>query len=814
MFWNYAVTALRCFKKSISTYLVANTGLAIGLTCVLLISYYVTNQLNYDRDLPESKHIYRLDTAETYPGRNPLNIARAPGPVGLAMSEQIPGIEAVTRGFVGNIAVVLDEQKIPEVSLIVDPNFLDIIQLPMITGNSREALASPNSVVVSKEIAIKYFGKTNILGQKITIHRESAADYIVTGVMDDLTENSHMAFDLLLPIGSYFTEKEITNIRDAWNGAYFHTYLKLSPNVSPKDVELKLPDFVDKNMPDSLSRLIGTAPHNFFQFKLVQLQDIHLYGAHLASMKPGGNLTTIRTLIVVSLMTMVIAAFNFSILGTTQATLRSKEVAMRKVLGAGKAQIRLQFLGESFIQAIITGLIAAGLSEILLPIVEAQLGPVFGAYPLQGGVFFLWLLTLVILSAFVAGMYPALFISQLKPASIFNPTEGVPAGANMVRDMMVVLQVLITAILVTVGLTMFNQQQFIKAQETWYDSDRIVITRIPQNENTSLQINYLKEQLLASDNIEGVAVSSAVPSDGSENNLALKLPGQEKPVAVGFHTVDENFLQLYNIDLVAGRLFSAEFGLDAAAFSDGDTTITPVILNTTAARVLGYGTPQLAIGQIQISAGGESYLIVGVVPDIRFRSLKDAIRPEMFLLSDAPGYVVSVKYAQGSLETALHDLRTAWIKSLPNYPHSVEFLDDLLNSSYEEEDRNTNLIIAFAVIAMLLSCVGLIAILRFTIRRRRRELAIRRLYGARIIDLLIVYSARFFKPLLIANLLSWPISFYVLHQWLAEFETRIDLDVTPFAISTLGLTAIAAILLLFHVGRIRSTRPSEILRSD
>jgi len=808
------VTAIRCFKKSISTYLIANTGLAVGLTCVLLISYYIANQMNYDRDLPQADRIFRLDTAEKYPGRNPLKIARAPGPVGLAIYEKIPGIEAITRGFVGDISVTLTNQKIPEMSLVVDPNFLDEIQLPLLHGSRAGALASPDGVVISKEVATKHFGKTDVLGEKLTINRVTAKDYVVTGVMENLPENSHMAFDLLLPLESYFTEKEIRNIRDSWNGAYFHTYLRLSPNVSSSDIENKLPDFVDRNMPESLSRLLSSAPHDFFQFNLVQLKDIHLYGAPLASMKPPGNTDTIRNLVAVSIMTLLIAAFNFSILGTTQATLRVKEVAMRKTLGAGKRHIAMQFLSETFIQAFFIGLVAVGLSEILMPIVESQFGSIFGAYRIEGGASFLWLFILVTIVTPVAGLYPTLFVSRLRPAAIFNPASATPFKMNVVRGLMVILQISITAILVTVGATMFMQQRFIKAQETGYEADRIIVARIPKNEDTRNHIKQFMEGLKSSDNIEGVTISSAVPGDESENNLAIKIPGQEKPVIIGYHTVDERFLGLYAASIIAGRSFSSKYGSDLAATSIGGSSVKPSIVNRTAIKTLGYSSPQEAIGQTHASLNGDAYLIVGVVPDVRFRSFKETVRPELFLLVDEPGHVVTVKYTQSKLKAALDDLEGSWLSSFPSYPLKVEFLQDLLTSLYEEEDRNTNLIIAFAAIAMLLSCVGLVAILSFTINRQRRELAIRRLYGATTLDTLMAYASRFIKPILIANLLSWPISFYFLQSWLSGFETRIDLSITPFAFSSISTLVLAAILLMLHLGRIRATRPAEILRRE
>ena len=813
MLWSYINSAIRRYKLSSLTYIIANLGLAVGLVCVLLISYYVSNQLSYDRHLINAENLYRLDTAETYPGRQPLNIARAPGPVGLALLEQIPGVEAVTRGFVGDVRLELSNQKTPEKSLIVDPNFLSEVQLQILDGDRAQALSSPSNIVVTRDTALKYFGRLDVVGERLTGYRLADTDYRITAVIENLPENSHMDFDVLLPLEGYFSEAEIRRIRDAWGGAYFHTYVRLADGISPIDVEAKIPDFVDRNLPETLARLLSVPPHEFFRFSLVRVRDIHFYGAPLASMKPTGNLDTIRNLIIVSVMTMIIAAFNFTILATTQATLRTKEVAMRKTLGARKGQISAQFLGETFFQALLAGLLAAGLAELLIPIAEAKLGPIFGDYPIRGGIFFLWLLGLVIVTALVSGWYPSLLLSRLRPASIFNPAGNTPLRANTVRGAMVLVQIVITAVLVTVGLTMLMQQRFIKTQETGFDAAQMMILRLPNADELGDHVRPFYDRLAASPSVRNAAISSAVPGDGSEANIGLVVAGADKPAIVGFHRVSETFLEAYSVDTRAGRHFSKDYGADASIISGlDDQDIVPVIVNLAAAESLGYRLPEDAIGRVHSSSRGDQYSIVGVVPDIRFRSLKEPARPEIFMLSRVPGSVVSVKYEPGERSQALAQIESVWRESYPNYPIQLDYLTDLLRTLYIIEDRTTNLIVGFSVVAMVLSCVGLIAMLSFSISQQSRELAMRRLYGATTRNILVIYVSRFFPPLLVANIVSWPVSFYFLDDWLSGFETRISLGVTPFAISLLGSVLLAALLLLSHIGRINTARPATVLR--
>ena len=814
MFRNYIQVAWRSFRKSLAYHLVGQLGLAVGLGVALLISYYVSNQFSFDRWLNDANTIYRLDTTETYPGRKPLDIARAPGPVATALKDQFHEIDDITRGFVGNVQVNYQQQLFDEKVLVVDDNFLTFFDFRVILGDQSIALKSPNSVAISKKIATKYFGEKSPIGQRLVVERGAATSYIVDAVFNDLPENTHFSFDILLSTNGYFTEKEISSIRDFWGGAYFHTYVKLKPDVLPHTIDRQLPDFTDRNFPDNLARIISTAPHEFYGFSLIALSDIHFYGASLAAMKVGGDIKTSWTLIIVAFLIVTVAAFNFSILSTATATLRAKEVALRKTLGARKGQIIFQFLGEAFLQALTAGLIAAVLSEAVIPIIEANYGSVFGPSPLRGGLYFLWLLALVCTTTLLGGIYSAFLLSGLRPAAIFNPTGPSLLKADNVRLLMVVGQIMITACLVTIATTMVMQQHFLQSRNLGFDPEPLQIVTLPPTSELQQAQRSFVNQVRKVPGVAAVTVSSAVPTEPSEANLSVELEGEAKPLQLGFHYVGDDFFRAYSVQPIAGRLFGLGFSQNAQNEAAGKQVTSSIIINEAARISLRFSSNANSIGRVVRMSDSAEYTIIGVVPNMRYRSLKEPVRPEIFLSSPQPGNRVSIKLAAtANLHTA-NLIDQIWSSIFPAYALRMETMPSMLATLYKADDQNADLLIAFASTALTLSAIGLAATLSFSIMRQRRNLAIRRIYGARTSDLITFVGKKFLKPIIVANVISWPISYYFLQEWLGGFEIRIDLTATPFLASLLLSTVLSIILLLAHVGLLKSTRPVTVLKAE
>jgi putative ABC transport system permease protein len=802
-------------------------GLAVGLTAALLIMYYVSNQTSYDAWLKNSDRIYRLDTVESYPGRTPLEIARAPGPVSQVLMDQITGVRAISRAYTSDIKVEVGGQRIIEEALAVDDNFLKLIKLDVLTSQSDISqsdisqsdisqsdimLTRPDSLVLTEKAAKKYFGANvsydDIVGQQLTLHRLQPRGYIVRAIIQDIPENSHFHFDMLVPIEGFFSSEEERNILNFWGGAYFHTYFELAEGYRLSDIVSLFPDLIDRNIPDNLASLLSVAPHDFFQFKPVNITDIHLQGAPLASMKPVGDVTALVTLSVVALLIMIIAAFNFSILATSKATLRAKEVALRKTLGARVSQVITQFSLETFLHAGVAGLIALVLSEILIPLIEGNLGPVFGENPYEDGWFLIWFTGFVVLNAMVAGAYPAFILSRMRPSSILSPDRQTISDGNRVRVFMVSVQVWITAILISIGTLMYLQQNFIRGFDLGFDSDRLWVIKLPETDNQKAAATQFLTRLKSLPAIEGAAISSAVPGDQSEDNLAINLPGEGKPAIFGFHDVSEGFFEAFSVKPISGRTF-------VGALSQlGGEDSQPIVINTSALKRMGMNNPDEAVGKTITSGGNNAYHIMGVVPDIRFRSLKDQVRPEVFRLRANPGDNIVVKITNDLLHADIEQIGDIFHSLYGNSPLDINAMSVYLESLYAIQSRNTALIFMAAFLAVLLSAIGLFATFHYTVIRKRKELAIRRVFGADSMRLLILLARRFAKPIIVANCISWPFSFYLISIWLDSFVERVSVGPVPFLGALLLSLCISGFLLISHITIVRNTRPINILRRD
>ncbi len=821
MLYRYILIAMRSFMQSKTTYLIGNMGLAVGLTAALLIMYYVSNQASYDTWLENSDSIYRLDTVESYPGRTPLEIARAPGPVSQVLMDQITGVRAISRAYTSDIKVEVGGQRVIEEALAVDDNFLKLIRLDILTSQSGISqsgisqsdtmLTRPDSLVLTEKAAKKYFGANvsydDIVGRELMLHRLQPRGYIVRAIIQDIPENSHFHFDMLVPIEGFFSDEEERNILNFWGGAYFHTYFELAEGYSLSDIVSLFPDLIDRNIPDSLAALLSVAPHDFFQFKPVKVTDIHLQGAPLASMKPVGDVTALVTLSVVALLIMIIAAFNFSILATSKATLRAKEVALRKTLGARVSQVITQFSLETFLHAGFAGLIALVLSEVLMPLIEERLGPVFGLSPYESGWFLIWFAGFVVLNAVVAGAYPAFILSRMRPSSILSPDRQTISDGNRVRLFMVSVQVWITAILISIGTIMYLQQNFIRGFDLGFDSDRLWVIKLPETDNQKVAATQLLTRLQNLPAVEGAAISSAVPGDQSEDNLAINLPGEGKPAIFGFHDVSEGFFRVFSVKPITGRTFDG-----ALSQLEGEGS-QPIVINTSALKRMGMKSDE-AVGKTITSGGSNVYHIMGVIPDIRFRSLKDQVRPEIFRLRANPGNNIVIKVTNDLLHADIEQIGDIFHSLYGNSPLDINAMSVYLESLYAVQSRNTALIFIAAILAVLLSAIGLFATFHYTIMRKRKELAIRRVFGADSMRLLILLARRFAKPVILANCISWPFSFYLISIWLDSFVERINIGPVPFFGALLLSLCISGFLLISHIAIVRNTRPITVLRRD
>ncbi|HEX8379946.1 MAG TPA: ABC transporter permease [Allosphingosinicella sp.] len=783
-------------------------GLAAGLASVILIFLHVTSEYSYDRWIPGYERLYRIDTAETVPDREPVEIANAPGPIRDALIEDFPGIDDITRAYSAPLTVEQDGRPFAEEILVADPNFFTLLRLPFRSGDRARALSTPASVALSARAARKYFGAADPVGRRLAILTPERRDFVVSAVFETIPHNSHLKFEIVIPHAGYFplAGEETRSIPDSWAGAYFHTYARLKPGADVADIERGLPAFVDRSLPQWLTGLLKTAPHDFFKFRFIPLRDVHFDGAPLGAMKPPASRTTLFALSLVALLILLIAGINFANLSAARSTLRAREVALRKVVGARGRQIFAQFLVEAVTLTAIAALLAVAIAEIALPWLADLLALERGASVPSSGMLWAMLSGAIVLTVLGSGLYPSLLAARVRPAAIFGGRAG-GAGGGSLRGALVVGQFAISIALIATTIVIVMQTRFAGQVDLGFDRRNMLIVRAPAGPEGPALAAAFRDEAARHPEIVSAALSSAVPSDPSEDNISISRPGSVKPVQLGFHKVDRDFFRTYGIRTLSGRTDSLRRA-DGGSEDGGSA-----LLNSAALSLLGFGNPEQALGRT-VRAGDKAFTIVGVVPDVHFRSLHQPVRQEIYVLDDRPGTAVSIRYGTADLPAFTAAIDAMWKRRFPGHAVQREFLDEALDALYERERSQAALLGLFSAVAILISCLGLVAMAAFTVQRRTREIALRKVLGARSRDILRLLLWQFLKPVVAANLLAWPAAFLIARNWLDRFAYRIDLPVSAFLLASLAAALIAGAAVAAHSLRVARANPALALRCE
>jgi putative ABC transport system permease protein len=805
---NYLTVTLRVMLADRFFTFVNLLGLSIGIASVIVIFLHVTDAFSHDRWLPDHEALYRIDTVETTPGREPLNIARAPGPLRDALLQDLPEIEAISRAYTAPASVVREGQPFNEDILVADPNFFSLMGLPFAVGEPNQALRNTASIALSGRAAEKYFGDGEAVGERLTILAPEPRDFVVSAVFETLPRNSHMVFDIVIPFDGYFpaNTEEIASIPDNWGGAYFFTYARLKDGADVAAIERRLPGFVDRALPQWLTGLLSIPPHEFYQFRFVPVEDVHFDGGPIGAMKPPASRTTLFALSTVALLILVIASINFANLTTARSTLRAREVALRKVVGAKRRQILVQFLGEAVLLTALAGLIGLSLVELTLPYLAGLLG-LSVSLPLQNGwQFWAALVFVLLVTAIVTGLYPSVIISRIRPASVLNRSSAARSG-SLVREVLVVAQFAISIALIAATTVMLLQMRFARDADLGFDSKNVLLVRMPEGSRLEALAATFKEAVLRNPDVVEATLSSSAPSDVSEDNVSIQQPGEAKPVQLGFHIVDSDFFRTYGVEPLSGRTSSMR-----QAQSDGEGA-APVVINQAALERLGFTGADEAVGEV-IRTSSSAYTIVGVVPDIHFRSLHEPVRDEMYMLSDDAGGVLSIRFRTDDLPGFVASMDRLWRERVPGHDIDSAFLDDSLDALYERERMQARLFGIFSGLAILLSCLGLLAMAAFAVQRRAKEIAIRKVLGARTRDVVGLLLWDFARPVLIASLIALPTAWWAMRDWLNGFATRIDLGPAPFLAAALVAFTIAIVTIGGHALRVARANPIHALRYE
>lgn len=794
MFRNYLKIAFRVMNRQKGYSFINIAGLAVGLSCSILILLYVNYELSYDTYHKNVNDIYRVAVEDkTFKWSESNFWNSTPVPLKNAIVKDFPEVLSATRINRRQLIIKCGNQVFSEDRFyMADQEFLDIFSFPLIKGNAKTALKEPFSVILTEETADKYFGKEDPLGEILTINNRT--NYEVTGVLKNIPENSHFKFDFLASYNTYFSVRR-EGWGKNWDSIQTKTYLLLSKDANPEKLEEKLPAFLRKY--DENTEMI---------LHLEPLKSIHLYGNLNKEFEPNSDIRYVYIFSLTAFLIMLIACFNYINLSTARSEKRAREVGIRKVVGADRLNLIRQFFGESLVFSLMALLISLLLIKVLLPVfssfVERDLNfSLFSDYIFLMGLFFL-----TVFVAIISGGYPALFLSSFQPVKVLKGGSSSDKKRHFnFRNTLVVVQFVISLILTACTLIIFNQLNFIKNKKLGFEKDQIVSIRLPDSPDEQYLTSF-KNELTRYSHISDICVLQELPNAITNIGDARweGMTGDENIDA--YRTfVDYNYLRFFDIKLLHGRDFSREI------ITDPEESI---ILNKAAVDAIGWENP---IGK-KFGIWGDDCTVIGVVDNFHFFSLHLNIAPlAISLITPQMNYranYLSVKINPADIPGTLAYIEEKFKQFSPGYPFEYSFLDERIDNMYRSEKKLGQTFIYFTLIAIFIACLGLFGLASFTAERRTKEIGIRKVMGASVKNLILMLSGEFVKWVVISSVIAFPVSWYAMNKWLSNFAYRVHIGMGTFGLAMVISLLIAVFTVSYQSFKAAGANPVDSLRNE
>ena len=830
MWRNYWTVAVRALAKS-KTYSIINiAGLAIGMAACILILLYIRYEKSYDEWIPGAEDSYQLQSWWPNP--------RDGEPGFFQMSSYItkdrirkdyPQVQhAAYLQNVGPVFFERGEATETEDYFFTDDDFLKVVNLPLVRGTTLTGLST---AVMTQSEARKRFGTDEVLGRVFTlISRGNKMDFKIVGILKDLPKNSHLKVAAIGRVDYQSYNADSPFFLTCWGCQSGYVYLKMRPGSDVKAMEAQLPAWEKRNIPDEPNAGINYNAGDDQDWHFVNVRDVHLGKAQGASITPGNDAKSITTFAIIAVLILGMAVVNFTNLATARASQRAREVALRKVLGASRRQLIVQFIGESVLIAAASMLLALALVELLVKPFAAFLEADLALSYFGPNGILLPAIGLVLLVGVLGGLYPAFFLSRFQPAQVLkaNRSAAETPGSGRLRTALVILQFAVSIGLIICTAVIYAQTVYARSVDPGFKRDHIV-----QVDELGRAQLYDKGEIIvdAFERVPGVVAVGrtdiGVATDNN-NNTGLLPPGASQMVTIGQYHVDEGFFDAMGLTMKAGRWF------DPARPMDDMSTPYPsdeeyekriaargvnVVMNEYAVKKLGFQSPQDAIGKTVRSelfspgTGVVDIHIIGVVGDSRFRTVRQPIDPIMFRNINQGGGWAIVRY-NGDPAAVRAGLEREWKKITNEVPFNAEFSEDIIGEAYEAEDKRAQIFAIFAILAVIIGCLGLFGLAAFTAERRTKEIGIRKVLGARTRDIVQLLVWQFSRPVIVANLIAWPVAWWMMRDWLNTFDQRITLGPVPFAVAALVALAIAVVTVVGHAIKVARANPIHALRYE
>ncbi len=798
MFRNYLTISFRNITRNKWFSTIKIVGLAVGMAAFLLILFYVQFELSFERFHKKADSIHMFLTRSPWMRKDVVEYsAHSPELLAALLIEEVPEIKNATRimkPFVDKTVLQYEEKRFFENGIYADHSFLDIFTFPLTKGDPKRALAEPNTIVLSEKVVQKLFGSDDPMGKTI-VYREGSSKYElkVTGVVEPVPKNTHIQFDFLISVETLVADKRKGYMIGVWNITNFTTFVELAEGASLPDIEKKILALSAERSgaePESLKSI---------EIALQPIKDVHLHARIRGEDTSRMEVRYVYLFMSIALVILLIACINYMNLTTARSFTRAREIGIRKVVGANRKQLFKQFIGESFFITLISMGLALLLIHVMLPWFRSLIGVDLSVDYLRNFSFLISIIVSWIFISLFAGSYPALVLSATRPISVFRDFVISGRRGAGFRNLLVVVQFGASVVLIIGTIVIFGQMDYIKNRRLGYDREHVIVIPMYENETRS-KAQAIRNDLLNYPEVAGVSVSDALPLDVRSRFLNTKWEGEDGQAVkmdINFDYVDYDFVDIFKIEIAQGRNFSEEYSEDTSA----------ILVNETAVEQLGWKDP---IGKKLL--GKDEKHVIGVVKDFYFDSLHQKIEPMMFMLGR--GSRIAVRVRPGNVQKTVALLKDVFERNTQSQPFDFFFLDDRFNQIYRKEQRTGEIFGYFSLLAIFIACLGLLGLASFTVERRTKEIGIRRVLGASASRIVTLLGKEYIRLVVIANIIAWPVGYFVMKRWLQNFAYRIDINIWMFILAAAAALVIAFFTVSYQTFKAALANPADTLRYE
>ena len=807
MFRNYLKIAVRNFFSHPGFSLINVLGLAVGIACCLLILLFVQDEQNFDRHNRQIDRLFRVGLSATL-NNNAIEGVVTSAPMAAALVGEMPEVAAATRLRSFDFPVFRYGDKVfsEERVFWVDASFFDVFTVPFIAGDPQTALEKPLTIVLTRSMAQKYFGGESPLGKVLSA--DGRRDYLVTGLIEDPPRNSHFHYDFLAAIETYDDSRS-----PVWVDNNYYTYFLLREDAAAEAVAAKMPDLVRKHVAPQIQAAIGitldqfTASGGKYEYFIQPVKDIHLRSHYDHELEPNGDITYIYIFSVIALGILAVAVINFVNLATARSARRAREVGVRKTLGSYRAQLVRQFLFESILMTLVAVLLAILLIQLLLPAFNRITGKELAMPYAESPYIAFGLLALVLVVGVLAGIYPAFFLASFDPAAVLKTETAGRSRRSRLRNVLVIFQFAVSIVLLISTLIVRRQMDYIQTKNLGFNREQIVV--IEKTDDIGNQLRAFKQELLAGPGVVSASNTDRLIGDNFGSSV-FGLPGAagEETHLLWTYASDEDFVETYEAEMAAGRFFEEARSTDVQA----------VVINESAARKIGLKDPVgrqiVAIGPD--AARSRTVTIIGVTKDFNFQSLHSEIRPLIirYLGSQGFGRFLSVRVRPENIRETIGFMERTWRRFARNQAFEYQFFDAHFARLYQAEERTGQIFLSFSILAVFVAGLGLFGLSAYVAEQRTKEIGIRKALGATVAGVSLLLSGQFTKRILAANIIAWPLAYYLMHRWLQKFAYRAAVSPWPFILTSLLVFVFALLTVSYQTIKAATTDPVKSLKYE